>query len=123
MNKVKLTIDGRKVFAWKDSTILKAAKGAEIRIPTLCFHERTKPIGSCGMCVVEVDGDSTPVAVVQDAGRGGNDRYHIVGSSSRDPAGFVESSARQSSSGLSDLRQSRRVHAPGPGLRTWHNKR
>lgn len=62
MNKVKLTIDGREVLAPKDSTILQAAKGAGIRIPTLCFHERMKPLGSCGICIVEIDGDSTPVA-------------------------------------------------------------
>ena len=46
----------------RESTILQAAKSAGIRIPTLCFHERLKPIGSCGICVVEVDGNSTPVA-------------------------------------------------------------
>ncbi len=62
MDMVKLTIDGREVFAQKDSTILQAAKSAGIRIPTLCFHERMKPIGSCGMCVVEIDGNSTPMA-------------------------------------------------------------
>jgi predicted molibdopterin-dependent oxidoreductase YjgC len=62
MNKVKLTIDGREVFAHKDSTILQAAKSAGIRIPTLCFHERMKPIGSCGLCLVEIEGDSTPMA-------------------------------------------------------------
>jgi predicted molibdopterin-dependent oxidoreductase YjgC len=62
MDLVKLTIDGRDVFAKKESTILEAAKSAGIRIPTLCFHERMKPIGSCGICLVEIEGDSTPVA-------------------------------------------------------------
>ena len=33
MNKVKLTIDGREVFARKDSTILQAAKSAGIQNP------------------------------------------------------------------------------------------
>jgi predicted molibdopterin-dependent oxidoreductase YjgC len=59
---VKLTIDGRDVSAPEESTILQAAKSAGIRIPTLCFHERLKPAGSCGLCVVEVAGDSKPVA-------------------------------------------------------------
>jgi predicted molibdopterin-dependent oxidoreductase YjgC len=62
MNMVKVTIDGKEVFAQKEATILKAAASAGIRIPTLCFHERMKPIGSCGMCVVEIEGDSTPIA-------------------------------------------------------------
>ncbi|OIP98261.1 MAG: formate dehydrogenase subunit alpha [Syntrophobacteraceae bacterium CG2_30_61_12] len=62
---VKLTIDGREVLAPPEATILKVAKNAGIRIPTLCFHERLKPIGSCGMCVVEVAGNSTPVAACE----------------------------------------------------------
>jgi len=62
---VKLTIDGREVLARPEGTILQVAKNAGIRIPTLCFHERLKPIGSCGMCVVEVAGNSTPVAACE----------------------------------------------------------
>lgn len=58
---VKLTIDGIEVFARKGSTVLQAAKDAGISIPTLCFHDRMKPIGSCGLCVVEIDGTSEPV--------------------------------------------------------------
>lgn len=65
MKMVKLTIDGREVLAPPEATILKVAKNAGIRIPTLCFHERLKPIGSCGMCVVEVAGNSTPVAACE----------------------------------------------------------
>ena len=62
MGAVKLTIDGVEVFARKGATVLEAAKDAGIRVPTLCFHERMKPIGSCGMCVVEIDGSPEPVA-------------------------------------------------------------
>ncbi len=62
MGAVKLTIDGIEVLARKGATVLQAAKDAGIRIPTLCFHERMKPIGSCGMCVVEIDGISEPVS-------------------------------------------------------------
>jgi predicted molibdopterin-dependent oxidoreductase YjgC len=61
MGMVKVTIDSQEVSAPEGSTILQAAKSAGIRIPTLCFHERLKPIGSCGLCIVEVDGSSTPV--------------------------------------------------------------
>ena len=62
MAMVKLKIDGRDVSAPSGSTILQAAKRAGIKIPTLCFHERLKPIGTCGLCVVEIDGNGTPVS-------------------------------------------------------------
>lgn len=58
---IRLRIDGIDVSAKKGDTILEAAKNAGIKIPTLCFHEKLKPIGSCGMCVVEVDGYPDPV--------------------------------------------------------------
>jgi predicted molibdopterin-dependent oxidoreductase YjgC len=58
---VRLMIDGREVLAPEGTTILKAAQEAGIRIPTLCFHERLNPIGSCGICVVEVHGQEDPV--------------------------------------------------------------
>jgi len=61
MGMVKATIDGSDVLVPEGTTILQAAKGAGIRIPTLCFHERLKPIGSCGLCIVEVAGKATPV--------------------------------------------------------------
>jgi NADH dehydrogenase/NADH:ubiquinone oxidoreductase subunit G len=61
MRTVKLTMDGREISAEEGSTILQAAKSSGIRIPTLCYHERLKPIGSCGLCIVEIDGKPTPV--------------------------------------------------------------
>lgn len=61
MSMVKLTIDGKDVSVSSKSTILQAAGSAGIEIPTLCFHERLKPIASCGMCIVEVDGKAAPV--------------------------------------------------------------
>lgn len=61
MSAVKLTIDGRDVAVAAGGSILDAAKAAGIRIPTLCHHERLNPIGSCNLCVVEVNGKSAPV--------------------------------------------------------------
>jgi predicted molibdopterin-dependent oxidoreductase YjgC len=61
MNTVKLTIDGKEVVAQKGSTILQAAKDAGIKIPTLCYHERLNPIGSCRLCVVEIEGYAAPM--------------------------------------------------------------
>ena len=49
-------------------TILEAAQSKGIFIPTLCHDPRLSPVGRCGLCVVEVAGDSqvlaceTPVA-------------------------------------------------------------
>jgi len=51
---LNLTIDGKKVKADQDSTILKAAKENGIEIPTLCYHEGLSPLGNCRLCVVEV---------------------------------------------------------------------
>jgi predicted molibdopterin-dependent oxidoreductase YjgC len=61
MNMVKLTIDGKEVLANANDTILQAARSAGIRIPTLCYHERLNPIGSCQLCVVEISGNPEPV--------------------------------------------------------------
>lgn len=61
MQMVKLRIDGSEVSAPEGTTILQAAKIAGIRVPTLCYHDRMRPIGSCGICVVQVEGNDTPV--------------------------------------------------------------
>ena len=61
MKRVNVTIDGMEISANEGATIFQAAKSAGIRIPTLCFHERLKPIGSCGMCIVEVNGNEAPL--------------------------------------------------------------
>jgi len=65
MGMVKLTIDGRDVSVPDTSTILQAANSAGIRIPTLCFHERLKPIGACGLCIVKIEGHSTPLSACE----------------------------------------------------------
>jgi NADH dehydrogenase/NADH:ubiquinone oxidoreductase subunit G len=58
---ITLTIDGTKVTVAENTTILEAANSAGIRIPTLCYHKRLNPIGSCRMCVVEVVGYANPM--------------------------------------------------------------
>jgi len=58
---VNLTIDGREITVEGGTTILKAAKLAGIKIPTLCYHERLNPIGSCRMCMVEIEGLDHPM--------------------------------------------------------------
>lgn len=51
-----LTIDGIQVSGREDQTILEVAKEHGIHIPTLCHLEGLTPIGSCRICIVEVDG-------------------------------------------------------------------
>ena len=53
---MRLTIDKRIVEAPEGQTILQAARGAGIEIPTLCYLEGVSDIGSCRLCVVEVEG-------------------------------------------------------------------
>jgi bidirectional [NiFe] hydrogenase diaphorase subunit len=50
---IRFTIDGKKVSAQKDWTILETARAHRIHIPTLCFHPAVSPWGSCRLCVVE----------------------------------------------------------------------
>jgi len=53
---ITLTIDGKKVEAPKGVTVLEAALGAGIYVPTLCYDPDLKPYGACRLCVVEIDG-------------------------------------------------------------------
>ena len=58
----KVTIDGIVVQAPEGSTILDAAKLAGVDIPTLCFMKEINEIGSCRVCVVEVEGEDALAA-------------------------------------------------------------
>jgi NADH dehydrogenase/NADH:ubiquinone oxidoreductase subunit G len=51
---VAITINGQEVSAPAGITILKAAQGAGIDIPTLCHHPAIEDFGSCRLCMVEV---------------------------------------------------------------------
>ena len=53
---VTLTIDGVEIKAKKGTTILEAARQADIDIPTLCFLKDINEVGDCRMCIVEVEG-------------------------------------------------------------------
>ncbi|MBW1678535.1 MAG: molybdopterin-dependent oxidoreductase [Deltaproteobacteria bacterium] len=58
---VTLIIDGKETAVPKETTILEAAKALGIEIPTLCFHPKLRPIGSCRLCLVEIKGTDKPV--------------------------------------------------------------
>ena len=53
---MELVIDGKTVSAKDGMTVLEAAKAAGIYIPSLCFHPYISPMGTCRLCVVEVEG-------------------------------------------------------------------
>jgi len=53
---ITLTIDGQRIEAKKGDTILQAARRAGLYIPTMCYLSKVKPIASCRLCVVEVEG-------------------------------------------------------------------
>lgn len=63
--KVTLTIDGIQVEAYEGEMVLEAARRAGIDIPTLCYHPAIGPIGSCRVCVVEIEnGKGLPASCV-----------------------------------------------------------
>ena len=53
---INLTINGKAVQAPEGSTILEAARLADIYIPTLCYDKAVEVYGACGLCVVEAEG-------------------------------------------------------------------
>jgi bidirectional [NiFe] hydrogenase diaphorase subunit len=55
MENVTMQIDGRPVQVPEGMTILKAAKAAGIKIPTLCHDDGLEPYGACRMCMVEIE--------------------------------------------------------------------
>jgi formate dehydrogenase major subunit len=59
---VRVIIDGKEVVLEKPTTILNAARGAGIDIPSLCYDERLQPYGSCRLCMVDVKGKGLRLA-------------------------------------------------------------
>ncbi len=53
---VTLTIDNRTVTVPEGTTILDAARAADIYIPTLCYLQDINEVASCRICAVEVEG-------------------------------------------------------------------
>ena len=56
---VNLTINGKKISVDESKTILEAAKENNILIPHFCYLEGVHQVGSCRICVVEVEGMKT----------------------------------------------------------------
>lgn len=52
---INLTINDQNITAKSGQTILEAARENNIEIPTLCYHKDLSPVGSCRLCLVEVE--------------------------------------------------------------------
>lgn len=61
MNKINLSVDGKKIKVDSSLTILEAALENGIYIPNLCYHPDLTSEGNCRVCVVEVEGINAPV--------------------------------------------------------------
>ena len=59
---MKASINGQQYQFEDGISVLEACRSAGVDIPTLCHDERLKPIGSCRMCLVEIEGKSHPVS-------------------------------------------------------------
>jgi formate dehydrogenase major subunit/formate dehydrogenase alpha subunit len=52
---INLIINEKSIQAQEGQTVLEAACDYGIIIPTLCYHKDLSPVGSCRLCVVEVE--------------------------------------------------------------------
>ncbi|NLG35085.1 MAG: 2Fe-2S iron-sulfur cluster binding domain-containing protein [Lentisphaerae bacterium] len=59
---IQIHINGKAVQVVEGTTILQAARQAGVQIPTLCYLEKSEPIGACRVCLVEVEGARTLMA-------------------------------------------------------------
>ena len=59
---VTLSVDGTQVTVPRSATILEACRRAGQDVPTLCFLKGINEIGSCRICMVEVEGSERLVA-------------------------------------------------------------
>jgi len=53
---ITLTIDGKECKSTFGKTIIDVARENDIYIPTMCYLTKVKPIASCRMCIVNVEG-------------------------------------------------------------------
>ena len=54
---VTVTINGKKMQVPENESILESALKSGIYIPHLCHHPNLKDIGSCRLCIVEIEGE------------------------------------------------------------------
>ena len=117
---INLTIDGKAVQAHAGQTILEAARANGIVIPTLCYHPRLLPIGSCRLCVVEIEGAERPMTACTTPAQEG-----IIVHTQTEQLNAMRRAALQliltyHAPGLPPVRRRRGVRAAGSGRRLRH---
>lgn len=75
MATISLNINGRKVEVEPGTTILEAALGAGLSIPTLCHHDDLCVAGNCRVCLVEIKGWRTLQAACSSPAAAGMEVY------------------------------------------------
>ena len=55
-----IEVDGKQFTGREGQTILEVCRDNGIDVPTLCYEPKLPGFGACRMCVVEVEGESTP---------------------------------------------------------------
>ncbi|MCR5370138.1 MAG: formate dehydrogenase subunit alpha [Clostridium sp.] len=68
---IKIFIDGKEITAQENRTILEIARENGIEIPTLCYLKDVNEIGSCRLCMVEIEGKNTLFAACRTVAREG----------------------------------------------------
>lgn len=58
MEEITITVDGHQITANPGQSVLDAALKADIYIPHLCHHEDLPDIGACGLCIVDIEGET-----------------------------------------------------------------
>ncbi|HLG21441.1 MAG TPA: molybdopterin-dependent oxidoreductase, partial [Candidatus Manganitrophaceae bacterium] len=58
---LELTVNGQKTAVPEGTSVFEAVKGMGIELPAMCYHYSFSPFGSCGVCLVEVEGKSNNV--------------------------------------------------------------
>ena len=64
METINVKINGVNYAVPKGSTVLEAARAANIEIPTLCYLKDINEIGACRLCLVEVSEGGRPFRMV-----------------------------------------------------------
>jgi len=62
-NRITITINGHSTEVERGATILEAANGLSINIPTLCRYRGVTPYGACRVCMVELETQRGPTLV------------------------------------------------------------
>ena len=74
---VNLTIDGRPAQVPEGTTILEAARQADIHIPHLCYLKGINEIAACRVCCVEVEGERAMVTACNNPVQEGMQVRHL----------------------------------------------